>query len=148
MNDEHNKRLSDTVDKLLSESNERLQLHLKERMAALEEKVTSPPFLYAKWKELTQSNYDDVFLCLQNALSEELSNMKKLQDDLLANKVSATSTLINNGRLSSSLSLTVSRPPAGPADCRAGENAAGAGSAEIKAWGGLLQVTAPLHTKK
>ena len=60
MNEEHNARLSATVDKLLSESNERLQLHLKERMAALEEK---------------------------NHLSQELDSLKKYVEDIEMEKV-------------------------------------------------------------
>lgn len=38
MNEEHNQRLSETVDKLLEESTERLHKHLKEQMSALDEK--------------------------------------------------------------------------------------------------------------
>ena len=39
MNEDHNSRLSNTVDKLIAESSDRLQAQLKERIAALEEKV-------------------------------------------------------------------------------------------------------------
>ncbi|XP_050535292.1 liprin-alpha-1 isoform X2 [Daktulosphaira vitifoliae] len=59
MNEEHNTRLSATVDKLLSESNERLQVHLKERMHALEEK---------------------------NMLTQELEKCRKLVEELQTEK--------------------------------------------------------------
>ncbi|XP_070085786.1 liprin-alpha-1-like isoform X5 [Equus caballus] len=62
MNEEHNKRLSDTVDKLLSESDERLQLHLKERMAALEDKDQLVLDIEALRAELDQARLRGVSL--------------------------------------------------------------------------------------
>ena len=54
MNEENNQRLSSTVDKLLTESNERLQVHLKERMLALEEKNNLSNDLQSTKKKLEE----------------------------------------------------------------------------------------------
>lgn len=89
--EEHNTRLSATVDKLLAESNERLQTQLRERMQALEEKnhLMQESEKLKKQLEETQNdrvkkNHNKIFISccnlilsyLQTKLLEEIEKLK------------------------------------------------------------------------
>ncbi|XP_036025328.1 liprin-alpha-2 isoform X13 [Onychomys torridus] len=91
MNEEHNKRLSDTVDRLLTESNERLQLHLKERMAALEEKNVLIQESETFRKNLEESLHDKERLAEEiEKLRSELDQMKMRTSSLIEPTISRT----------------------------------------------------------
>ncbi|XP_012874695.1 PREDICTED: liprin-alpha-2 isoform X6 [Dipodomys ordii] len=102
MNEEHNKRLSDTVDRLLTESNERLQLHLKERMAALEEKNVLIQESETFRKNLEESLHD------KERLAEEIEKLRSELDQLKVRTGSLIEPTISRTHLDTSTELRYS----------------------------------------
>ncbi|XP_036156583.1 liprin-alpha-2 isoform X5 [Myotis myotis] len=102
MNEEHNKRLSDTVDRLLTESNERLQLHLKERMAALEEKNVLIQESETFRKNLEESLHD------KERLAEEIEKLRSELDQLKIRTGSLIEPTISRTHLDPSAELRYS----------------------------------------
>ncbi|XP_054844827.1 liprin-alpha-2 isoform X5 [Eublepharis macularius] len=102
MNEEHNKRLSDTVDRLLTESNERLQLHLKERMAALEEKNVLIQESESFRKNLEESLHD------KERLAEEIDKLRAELDQLKIRAGSLIDPTLSRPHLDSSAELRYS----------------------------------------
>ncbi|KAJ4925023.1 hypothetical protein JOQ06_003970, partial [Pogonophryne albipinna] len=102
MNEEHNKRLSDTVDRLLTESNERLQLHLKERMAALEEKN-----LLIQDSEGYRKQYEDS-IHVKTHLAEEIDKLRSELDQFRLRAGSLTEPTLSRSHLDTSAELRFS----------------------------------------
>ncbi|XP_041934005.1 liprin-alpha-2 isoform X13 [Alosa sapidissima] len=102
MNEEHNKRLSDTVDRLLTESNERLQLHLKERMAALEEKNVLIQDSESYRKQLEDSIHE------KSHLAEEIDKLRSELDQFRQRAGSLTEPTLSRSHLDTSAELRFS----------------------------------------
>uniref|UniRef100_A0A8D0CQK2 PTPRF interacting protein alpha 2 n=1 Tax=Sander lucioperca TaxID=283035 RepID=A0A8D0CQK2_SANLU len=102
MNEEHNKRLSDTVDRLLTESNERLQLHLKERMAALEEKN-----VLIQDSEGYRKQYEDS-IHEKTHLAEEIEKLRSELDQFRLRAGSLTEPTLSRSHLDTSAELRFS----------------------------------------
>ncbi|KAF7231950.1 hypothetical protein EG68_04095 [Paragonimus skrjabini miyazakii] len=95
LNEDHSSRLTATVDKLLLESNERLQTHLREKMAALEE------------KNQLSSEVDRLRRILDTCQTERdraVTDVERLRRQLVATPTSSTS--YHEGSLPSTMRRT------------------------------------------
>ncbi|EDV29378.1 uncharacterized protein TRIADDRAFT_51625 [Trichoplax adhaerens] len=118
VSEDDNMRLSRTLDKMLSETNQRLQIHLEERMTALETKNGLNQELQRVRELLDERTYEKkmVQLQLERTKRELISAEEKVININIEDRVSPRSTTaLTNGRdsmshddilLSSSLAIT------------------------------------------
>lgn len=108
MSEEHNIRLTQTVDKLLAESNERLQVHLNERMNALEEKnsLTQDMERHKKQSEELEAERDKAVIEIERLKLELETNRKECAN--LHQKMKELSVQYSSAvNLNNSLSSTI-----------------------------------------
>jgi len=120
MSEEHNIRLTQTVDKLLAESNERLQQHLNERMNSLEEKNVLTQEIDKLKKQIEDLESEREKACLEierlrldlDTTRKETLNMQTKLKDLSSQYTNALN--LNNSLTSTINSLSGKSSISGP----------------------------------
>lgn len=108
MSEEHNTRLTQTVDKLLSESNERLQMHLKERMHSLDEKNTLTQECDKLRKQIDDLDSDKERLNIEiERLKSDIDFVKKENQNLQLKLKEISLNYSNAVKLNTTLSNTI-----------------------------------------
>lgn len=108
MSEEHNNRLTQTVDKLLSESNERLQMHLKERMNSLDEKNVLNQECDKLRKQIDELELDKRKLSAEiDKLKTDIDSMRKDNQNLHIKLKEISLMYSNSIKLNSGLTNTL-----------------------------------------